>query len=208
MKRELFIAIIGDLVKSRDLQYRKDVQSKLLDVVKEINLEFKDSIASKFVITIGDEFQGLVIKNFNLQKFLWTFNTSFGNQFKTRFGIGFGPLDTGLNKEALGMDGPCFHNARSAITLAQRNSDSLLFKGFEADDALDVLYSIIHNIESNWTSSQREIMLLLNGGYSPQEIAKKIGVTKQTVSRHISTAKYEHYKDGWKGINQLITNPF
>lgn len=55
-----YVAIIGDIKNSRELQDRKQVQEKLEAVLNEINDTYDADIASKFLITLGDEFQGLL----------------------------------------------------------------------------------------------------------------------------------------------------
>jgi hypothetical protein len=132
----IFVAIIGDLIKSRHLDSRNDIQENLHSSLNTINnSEYKDTIQSKFVLTIGDEFQGLVTRNFPLKKFLEEYEYLFGKDIKTRFGIGLGRLSTEIKDEAIGMDGPCFHNARNALEHAKNENEFLFFNGFEMDTA-------------------------------------------------------------------------
>ena len=56
----LYIAIIGDIKGSKKLDNRNEVQKKLTSVLDDINKKYKDDIYSKFTITLGDEFQGLL----------------------------------------------------------------------------------------------------------------------------------------------------
>lgn len=101
-----FIAIIGDIRNSRELDSRKKIQDKLNETLEEINLKYQDDIESKFVITLGDEFQGLlssgrillhVIQDIKMQLY----------PVEIRFGIGIGEITTDINTEmALGADGP------------------------------------------------------------------------------------------------------
>lgn len=57
---EPYIAIIGDIRNSRLLADRKEIQIKLGNVLDRINREHAPSISAKFMITLGDEFQGLL----------------------------------------------------------------------------------------------------------------------------------------------------
>lgn len=56
-----YCVIIGDIDKSRTLQRRARIQEKFKEAVAAINKEFKNDIASKFLITLGDEFQGVLL---------------------------------------------------------------------------------------------------------------------------------------------------
>ena len=58
----VYCAIIGDIVKSKKIPNRQEIQDLFYCVLKEINIEFNDIIASDFTITLGDEFQGLILK--------------------------------------------------------------------------------------------------------------------------------------------------
>ena len=57
-----YIAIIGDIKNSRKIDNRKEVQTKLNGVLDEINQTYCEEIAAGFLITLGDEFQGLLLR--------------------------------------------------------------------------------------------------------------------------------------------------
>jgi hypothetical protein len=56
----LYIGLIGDIVKSRKLQNREKVQLELGKTLKNISQKYSQYIVSQFLITLGDEFQGLL----------------------------------------------------------------------------------------------------------------------------------------------------
>ena len=53
------IAVIGDIVKSKSIVNRGEVQEQLKTVLNDINQKFADHLASKFTLTLGDEFQAV-----------------------------------------------------------------------------------------------------------------------------------------------------
>ena len=55
-----FVAIIGDMKDSRHLENRKEVQTHLQKILNQVNKKYEKDIASRFLITLGDEFQGLL----------------------------------------------------------------------------------------------------------------------------------------------------
>lgn len=55
-----FIVVIGDICGSKHLNNRKEIQDKLREILNKINNKYKLDIVAKFVITLGDEFQGLL----------------------------------------------------------------------------------------------------------------------------------------------------
>ncbi|MFZ0938164.1 MAG: helix-turn-helix domain-containing protein, partial [Candidatus Sulfotelmatobacter sp.] len=46
---------------------------------------------------------------------------------------------------------------------------------------------------SQWTNSQRKIVNFLRQGMSQTEVARKLRITKQVVSRQVLAAGYSHY---------------
>ncbi len=60
-----YVAIIGDIKDSRKISNRSEVQKKLNSILDEINIEYDADISSKFIITLGDEFQGLLCNGVN-----------------------------------------------------------------------------------------------------------------------------------------------
>ena len=76
---------------------------------------------------------------------------------EVRFGLGLGELSTDLQPRALGIDGPCFHRAREALTRA-RDNDLLcqLETGAAGADAVwGALASYALRARTGWTEPQR-----------------------------------------------------
>ena len=63
-----FVAIIGDLKSSRMIVQRAEVQDLLHETLKRINEKSGDQLVSKFIITLGDEFQGLLARVDDIKK--------------------------------------------------------------------------------------------------------------------------------------------
>ena len=54
------IAIIGDIKDLKKINNRNEVQKKLIKVLDQINEKYNEDISSNFIVTLGDEFQGLL----------------------------------------------------------------------------------------------------------------------------------------------------
>ena len=63
---KVFCAIIGDIIESRKSENRFSIQNELNKILNHINESYRSSIESKFIITLGDEFQGLLSKPNNI----------------------------------------------------------------------------------------------------------------------------------------------
>ncbi|MBN1998924.1 hypothetical protein JW935_15295 [candidate division KSB1 bacterium] len=200
-----YIAIIGDIVQSRQLKNREMVQVELHNFLDRINSgPFQNTIRARFVITLGDEFQGLVTRLFPLDLFLSTFESLSAGVFQTRFGVGLGEVSTPLNDQAVGMDGTCFHNARDAVNLAKKENKSVCFAGFEKNTALNALYQIVSYIQENWTERQRQVITIDQQCANHSATAKKLNISRQSVRDILNAAKYDRYIEGWKGILELL----
>src|SRR6478609_4072574 len=57
-----YVAIIADIVDSRRITgaRRRELQKRLELLLSEVNRDFAQAIAANFLITVGDEFQGLL----------------------------------------------------------------------------------------------------------------------------------------------------
>lgn len=115
-----FMTIICDIKDSSSLENREEVQYKIIGMLKDANNRFSSSIADSFIITIGDEWQGLLYYPCNHIPILDYFHKSLGN-IDFYCGIGIGPVSVhNFELTVNQLDGPSFHKARRAIRLAKR----------------------------------------------------------------------------------------
>ena len=113
--RHSFAAVIGDIKDSRHLNNRKEVQDRLQRVMDRLNRKYEEDIVSKFLITLGDEFQGLLYGGKNILSMINEIKIEM-YPVRLRFGVGIGPITTDIQTEmALGADGPGYYRAREAI---------------------------------------------------------------------------------------------
>ena len=56
----MYLALIADVIDSKIVQERFDLQKQLEKNLQKINELFKDCLASAFTLTLGDEFQALL----------------------------------------------------------------------------------------------------------------------------------------------------
>lgn len=118
--------MICDIKNSRQLKNRQSVQYQIIDMLKHANNMFSHDLAAPFIITIGDEWQGLLKYPCDYQRILDFFQKTMG-QIQFYCGIGIGPItinDFELTVNQL--DGPSFYHARKAIKLAKEGNHSLI----------------------------------------------------------------------------------
>lgn len=187
MKQKNYIAVIGDVVGSRSAGDRSDLQDRLGGGLRDVNGAFSGSIAAEFVLTVGDEFQGLLSAASTLDLILATLRMH-AFPAELRFGVGVGPLETALRSQAIGMDGRCFHNARQAIERAAKRRTPVEVQA-DGQTASFEIYSLLYGvIRSRWTRRQREVADLSGSGLEGREVAEYLSITPSAVSQHLRAA--------------------
>lgn len=187
MKRINYIAVIGDVMGSPGAGDRSGLQDRLGGGLRDVNTAFDGQIAAEFVLTVGNEFQGLLTSAIALDLILATLRT---HAFPTelRFGVGVGPLETALRSQAIGMNGRCFRSARQAIERAAERGTPVEVQ-VEGETAPFEIYSLLYGvIRSRWTTRQREVVDLSTSGLEGREVAEYLSITPSAVSQHLRAA--------------------
>lgn len=210
-----YIAIIGDIKHSKNISNRYEIQEKLKKTLDYINKQFKKDIAAKFLITLGDEFQGLLSAAEPLVDIIgYIQNEMF--PVRIRIGVGIGEITTEINRNAaIGADGPAFYAARRAITGIHDTEKKLKKQApdvqveFEDSSDLDLeqintILSLLKVVENGWSESQRKTIwdMIENGG-SQEDCAKRMKTTQSTVARRLSSGNYIVYNNSRKLLREV-----
>lgn len=215
----IYFAVIGDIISSRKIKDRSRFQKHLKEVIREINSEYADDLASAFVVTLGDEFQGLLKKADHLLEMTDKIKFML-DPVEVRFGIGIGGIDTEIDVlSSTGADGPAYWCARSAINSIHRHNDYKTSKILiEAQDDVDFLDTVNESLrlcdhtESKWRKTQRELVKqsVLNFGHDSQVPQKKLAdllsITVQTVNSKIQSTGYYNYLRLKKSVCTTLQN--
>jgi hypothetical protein len=205
--RAKYLAVIGDVVRSRELPERGEFQQQFRRSISRVNEEFSSLIASDFVLTIGDEFQGLLISADRISELLAVMRSGV-HPIEQRVGIGIGVLDTAKEPVAIGMDGPCFHRARDAIELAKSSGTSIEVVSGHADEKFRIYALLYSNLRKRWTARQRQVFDLALTGMAGKAIAKQLGITPSAVSQHLNAAGAEAIFDATRIWVELLTKMY
>lgn len=200
----MYCAVIGDIIRSKEIKKRLAIQNKLEKILHEINLKYSGCIASNFAITLGDEFQGLLRDTGNLMNIIEIIKFELF-PVKIRFGVGIGQIYTKIDKNfPLGADGPAYHNARKMIEeikkLEKRKMRYVadikigLDENLTSESLINVSLSLCSFIEEKWTPRQREIIYeFLMYENNQITVAKKFGVSQSTVQRILKSSGFYNY---------------
>lgn len=205
----MYIAVIADLVGSRQIQDRRGAQALLRQVLQEINKTYQDQMASDFSLTLGDEFQGVLKAPEKILEILFQIKFRL-HPLKIRFGVGFGQISTAIDPaQSIGADGPAYYVARQMISEVKRIQSGkkalhvdMQFGHAERTGCLDALNAglcLMHFIESGWTNKQREnIKDSLFSDLNQSQLALKKGLNQSTIHRSLTSAGYYEYERAYR----------
>ncbi len=213
---EPYIAIIGDIRNSKELENRRDTQMKLNSVLNDINAKYKSLISAKFMITLGDEFQGLLCRGDGVLDIIEEIQRAM-YPVEIRFGIGVGQITTEINAEmAIGADGPGYYKAREAIETIKdseyRNKTQAANIRIEVENdensvtiMLNTIFSLMAVIQNNWSKRQREIVWAYEQyGGSQLECAERLKISQSSVQRSLINSNYYAYKDAKETVDTVL----
>jgi predicted DNA-binding protein YlxM (UPF0122 family) len=205
------VALIADIVRSRRFhgKARERLQQKLEVVLGQLNETYESVLLSRFTITIGDEFQALFHTAEPVADLLWDLESAL-SEVELRIGIGHGKLDTELKQEAVGMDGPVWHQARDAVEEAKKESlGGGVFRGFKNadDDVLNGMTRLLFHVRSQWTDRQRSVIRLLRDPttVSQTEVARRLNLSRQAVHNRLKSTGWAAWSDAEKAFRQILS---
>lgn len=213
---KIYVAIIGDIIDSKKINNRNEVQQKLKQILNEINQLYDPIISANFMISLGDEFQGLL----NTQEDTFEIiNYIEMNMFPTkiRFGIGVGTIDTDINKNnSLEIAGPAYYNSRKCITVLNEHkrsyekiiTNTLIYSGKKLeteDNLINSILSLITISKSKWKEKTiRIIKSYINNGYNQYNVANELGVQQPTISKTLNNSNYYTINNSYKILRNTM----
>lgn len=204
----MYLALIADVIDSKMVQERFDLQKQLEKTLQTMNELFGEFLASNFTLTLGDEFQGLLKVDAPVFQMIDTLR-SLLTPTQLRFGIGLGDIITDIDPlQSIGADGPAYWNARAAINLVHQKNDygntQIYFSsGKEKQDFfVNALIASGEAIRSGWRSSQEEILLDLlkrcvySENFSQQDLAQSLEINPSALSKRLKSSSIRVYLRG------------
>ena len=204
----MYLALIADVIDSKMVQERFDLQKQLEKTLQTMNELFGEFIASNFTLTLGDEFQGLLKVDAPVFQIIDTLRSEL-TPTQLRFGIGLGEIVTDIDPlQSIGADGPAYWNARAAINLVHQKNDygntQIYFScGKEKQDFfVNSLIASGEAIRSGWRGSQEEILLDLlkrcvySENFSQQDLAQSLEINPSALSKRLKSSSIRVYLRG------------
>lgn len=211
-----YFAIIGDIKASKNIVNRDGVQERLKTTLDYVNETYSEDIAAKFLITLGDEFQGLLVKSNHILEIINYIQRGM-YPIKLRFGVGIGEISTGINSEAaIGADGPAFYAARKMIEDIHKQERKIKRQAADIQIELydryyfevveiNTMLSLLKLIEDNWSEKQRYTIwdMIVNGG-NQKACAKRMHTSQSTVARRLADGNYIIYEKTKATVKEAI----
>lgn len=204
----MYLALIADVIDSKMVQERLDLQKQVEKTLQKMNELFGDYLASRFTLTLGDEFQALLEVNAPVFQIIDTLRSEL-NPTQLRFGIGLGEIVTDIDPlQSIGADGPAYWNARAAINLVHQKNDYgntqiyFLSSNDSQDSVVNALIASGEAIRSSWRDSQEEILLDLlkrsvySETFSQQDLAQSLAINPSALSKRLKSSSIRVYLRG------------
>ena len=204
----MYLALIADVIDSKMVQARFNLQKQLEETLQKMNGLFADYLASCFTLTLGDEFQALLKMNAPVFQIIDTLRSEL-SPTQLRFGIGLGEIVTAIDPlQSIGADGPAYWNARAAINLVHQKNDygntQIYFSS--GNDSQDLLVNALiasgEAIRSSWRDSQEEILLNLlkrsvySESFNQQDLAQSLAINPSALSKRLKSSSIRVYLRG------------
>ena len=204
----MFLALIADVIDSKMVQERFDLQKQVEKTLQKMNELFGDYLASRFTLTLGDEFQALLEVDAPVFQIIDTLRSEL-TPTQLRFGIGLGEIVTDIDPlQSIGADGPAYWNARAAINLVHQKNDygntQIYFSSAKEkqDFFVNALIASGEAIRSGWRGSQEEILLDLlkrcvyGENFSQQDLAQSLEINPSALSKRLKSSSIRVYLRG------------
>jgi hypothetical protein len=167
----------------------------------KLNDEFHSAMRLPFARTAGDEMQALLTDSDALLELVLPSLDS-GTWW---VGIGLGGPNL-LGDTARDSRGPAFTSARAAVEEAKRRPWRCSVQGDPswAAAALDGCIAMLERIRTDRTERASELVALALSGARQSEIAERLGISRQAVSKQLRRAGLEEEKLGRKAAVELL----
>lgn len=207
MKQKLYV-LLGDVISSSPIRNREDVQNKLVRTCEKINTTYAKDIYAKFKILKGaDEIGGVLLTIANNYNIITTISEHLYPNL-IRFVLVFDYVDTALRtRDVAKMDGPAFHKASDLMTALKKSK--LMFDMCVGDKVIDACIvgqiNLILLLKKNWSARQRDIVEKYKKAKNQYEVAQKLGITQQAVSKTLNRLMWKEINIIEKKLNTILS---
>ena len=182
-----YIVVIGDIVSSRKVTQRSRLQHQLKATLDTLNRKKVRGAVSPYTITLGDEFQAVFTQADTLFSHAAEILLAL-HPVKARFSFGIGEIETPINRrQAIGMDGPAFHEARLGLEELKSRKSLFAVRGLQrpATGLIAPSLDLVSHLCVDWKRSRLKVFAMLLQRTPVKAIAASTGMTDKAVYKSI-----------------------
>jgi hypothetical protein len=205
--KNIYLALTGDLRRSRRAEDRAGLQRALIEAVQTLNELHSNGngFAAPLAMTAGDAVQCL-LNDWPLAFSIMHSLSEAARPSELTFGLGMGTVSTDLDKNVALIDGPAFHTARAALEQARSDDAWAAIKGYgEDDDAISAIMYLMGAVRRRWTDRQVEFVKRVGQMRKQTDIAREMGVSVPVVSKSLKAAAAYHYWFAADALRHLLS---
>lgn len=201
----IYCAIIGDIVDSKNINDRQEIQDHFKQSLEEINHKYDTYIASNFTVTLGDEFQGLLTSPGISLDIIQDIRIKM-SPIELVFGIGIGEMLTNFSKESsIGSDGPAYWYARKMVEKSKDKNPTInILSDMPEDQLINSLLLFIEHSSRLQTDRQKQIITLYKALGSQYKVAEKLGIKQSAVSISLQKSFYNEIDSALNRIKVFL----
>lgn len=193
------LILMADIIDSRKYD-SQELITNFKELVTELNTTFKRSVLSPLTITLGDEFQGVVV-NYQVAIQLMIFSEEYlirnKKKFKMRYVLYEGRIDTKINTEkAYEMLGEGLIKAREELIANKKNGERfhIVLKNTERSNYFNKTFCLFQFFIDNWKIKDSETVTGFLDGLNYRDLADKMGKNKSTLWRREKSLSMKEYR--------------
>lgn len=208
------IIIVGDVIKSRK-KFDPEKWQYFHKSIKAVNKKFKKVLKIPLTVYSGDSFGG-ICKDVESASNLILAIQEYSKYHTTRIILVKDEINYGLNKKSfLTLEGPALWRSKTLIQKLKTNQTYFLAKveGELLNVTLNTILNLIIAIRNDWNEIEWEVYKSSSEDMKQKELARKLKVSQQYVSKIIKTSKLKIVKEAeanlktiLNGINNSIYN--
>ncbi len=199
-----YVALMGDVVGSREVEDRAGLQRRLVELLEELNHLHGEHLVAPLRLVRGDEFQGLLGHFRPVVPLLSAIEDGL-HPVRVTFGVGLGGLSTDPGPDVGALDGPVFHRGREALEEARHQDVWARVQGFGpvVDAFLGSHLALMEAVRSRWTETQRRYARGARTALQ-REVAREFGVSESTVSKSLTAARFHVVIEGEEALARFL----
>lgn len=202
-----FAVIIADIKGSKKMEDRERYEWQLFlkSAIVQINEKYADTIEAPFMITKGDEFQG-VLKSLTVVNHIMSSFERLLFPLILRYGVGFGTIQKMGSNIPIEMDGPAFHRANAALSLAKKKKHVVHFNSGNNhfDLNINTIFSLLYAIKNRWSEINYKRYWKYKDLGTYDRVAEQEGVSPQAVWDSLRNANAIDVINAEQALNDIL----